>query len=83
MKQFVFPAIFYKKEDKYVVLFPDLNMATEGETMEEAYMFAKESLKVYCSYIQKYELELEQASKYEEICEKNPKDIVMLIDCFV
>ena len=83
MKQFVFPAIFYKKEDKYVALFPDLNMATEGETMEDAYMFAKESLRVYCSYIEKYEIEIEEASKYEDVCKDNPKDIVMLIDCSI
>ena len=41
MKQFLFPAIFYKEDDKYIVLFPDLNITTEAETAEEAFLFAK------------------------------------------
>ena len=45
MKQFLFPAIFYKEDDKYIVLFPDLNITTEAETAEEAFLFAKDSLK--------------------------------------
>lgn len=83
MKQFLFPAIFVKEEDKYIVLFPDLNITTDGETIEEAYLFAKDSLKVYCSYAEKYEIEMDMPSKYETIQEKNPKDLVMLVDCFV
>ena len=42
MKQFLFPAVFFKDEDIFTVLFPDLNITTEGETVEEAYLFAKD-----------------------------------------
>ena len=70
MKQFLFPAIFFKEEDRYTVLFPDLNITTDGETIEEAYLFAKDSLKVYCSYVEKFELEIDTPSKYELIAEK-------------
>ena len=83
MKQFLFPAIFFKEEDKYVVLFPDLNITTDGETLEEAYLFAKDSLKVYCTYVVKFDLDLDMPTKFEEVKEHNPKDIVMLVDCFV
>lgn len=83
MKQFLFPAIFYKEEDKFTVLFPDLNITTDGETIEEAYLFAKDSLKVYCSYVERFELEIENPSKFEKIQEENAKNIIMLVDCFV
>ncbi len=83
MKQFLFPAIFYKEEDKYIVLFPDLNVTVEAETCEEAFLFAKDSLKVYCSYTEKFDLELETPSTFENVQQKNPKNLCMLIDCFV
>ena len=83
MKQFLFPAIFVKEEDKYVVLFPDLNITTDGDTLEEAYLFAKDSLKVYCSYVVKFDLDLDTPTKFEKVRNANSKDIVMLVDCFV
>ena len=83
MKQFLFPAVFFKEEDKYVVLFPDLNVTTDGDTVEEAYLFAKDSLKVYCSYVERFELDIDMPSTYEETCKKNPNNLVMLVDCFV
>ncbi len=83
MKQFLFPAIFYKEDDKYIVLFPDLNITTEAETAEEAFLFAKDSLKVYCSYSEKFDLELESPSAFEKIHSQNPNNLCMLVDCFV
>ena len=83
MKQFLFPAVFFKEDDRYIVLFPDLNITAEGDTVEEAFLFAKDSLKVYCSYVEKYELEIDLPSTYENISAKNPKNLVMMIDCFV
>ena len=83
MKQFLFPAIFFKEEDKYTVFFPDLNITTEGDTVEEAFLFAKDSLKVYCSYVEKFDLEIDMPSTFESVSSKNPKSLVMMIDCFV
>lgn len=83
MKQFLFPAIFYKEEDKYIVLFPDLNITTQADSVEEAFLFAKDSLKVYCSYSEKFDLDLETPSTFEKIQSQNPKNLCMLIDCFV
>ena len=40
MKQYLFPAVFTKTENEYIALFPDLNITTEGETIEEAFLFA-------------------------------------------
>ena len=83
MKQFLCPAIFFKEDDKYVVLFPDLNITTEGDTVEEAFLFAKDSLKVYCSYVEKFDLDIETPTTYDKVCQKNPNNLVMMVDCFV
>ena len=80
MKQYLFPAVFVKSDDQYVALFPDLNITTEGDTIEEAYLFAKDYLRVYCSYTIKFDVELDRPSKYEDVQNKYSNDTVMLVD---
>jgi predicted RNase H-like HicB family nuclease len=86
MENFVYPAIFVKDEDEdvYRVLFPDLELTTDGAFIEEAYLYAKEVLKAYFVYIQKYDLDYNLPTDFEKImsnCER--KDIVMLVDAQV
>lgn len=83
MKQFLFPAIFYKEDDKFIAFFPDLGITIDGDTIEDAYLFAKESLKVYCTYAEKFEIEMDYPSTFEDVLRKNPHDVVMLVDCAV
>lgn len=83
MKSFVYPAIFIKDkdEDVYRVLIPDLELTTDGSFIEEAYLYAKEMLKTYFAYIEKYDLDFNQPTDFEMVkksCEQN--DIVMLVD---
>lgn len=83
MKTFVYPAIFIKddEEEVYRVLFPDLDLTTDGNFMEEAFLYAKEVLKAYFSYIEKYDLDFNEPTEYEMIkknCEDG--DVVMLVD---
>ena len=83
MKTFVYPAIFIRDEEDevYRVLFPDLDITTDGAFMEEAFLYAKEVLKAYFAYIEKYDLDFNEPTDYEMIkknCETS--DIVMLID---
>ena len=80
MKQYLFPAVFIKAEDEVVAVFPDLNITTEGDSMEEAYLFAKDYLRVYCSYTVKFDVELDRPSKFEDIQNKYKNDTVMLVD---
>ena len=47
MQQFIYPAIFYIDEDETKVYFPDLDISTSGDNYDEAFLFAKELLKVY------------------------------------
>lgn len=83
MKTFVYPAIFIKdvEEDVYRVLFPDLDITTDGAFMEEAFLYAKEVLKAYFAYIEKYDLDFNEPTDYEKIkstCDEG--DVVMLVD---
>lgn len=83
MKTFVYPAIFIKDEEDevYRVLFPDLDITTDGAFMEEAFLYAKESLKTYFAYIEKYDFDFNEPTDYEMVKEScDNKDVVMLID---
>ena len=80
MKQYLFPAVFIKANDEYIAVFPDLNITTEGDSIEEAYLFAKDYLRVYCSYTLKFDAELDRPSKFEDVQNKFAGDIVMLVD---
>ncbi|MBQ8761824.1 MAG: type II toxin-antitoxin system HicB family antitoxin [Clostridia bacterium] len=81
MKQFVFPAVLYKdKENRgYTIILHDISVCTEGETVEEAFLRAKEFLETYCRCALEYNGEVEEATKYEDV-EKEPNNIVLLVD---
>ncbi|MGN1201134.1 MAG: hypothetical protein ACI4R8_02590 [Candidatus Caccovivens sp.] len=82
--QFLYPAIFVKLEDSYQVIFPDLNIYTEGETLSKAYLCAKDLLQVYFAYAVKYEVDFNSPSKIENLitkCKKN--ETIMYIDTIV
>lgn len=83
--QFLYPAIFMKDEDgSCQVIFPDLNIYTDGKNMSEAYLYAKDLLKVYFSYAVKYEIDYNKPSKIEVLLPKcKPNETVMYIDAVV
>lgn len=84
MHYFAYPAIFFKDEDLVRVIFPDLNISTEGEDLTDAFLFAKDLLRVYFSYALKYDLEYNFPSKVEDLIPKCKKDeVAMLVDTMV
>lgn len=84
-KQYLYPAIFIKDEDgSYQVIFPDLDIFTDGKNLTEAYLSAKELLRVYFSYVHRYEIEYNSPTKLDVLskrCKENEK--VLLVDAFV
>lgn len=83
MKTFVYPAIFIKNEedDAYSVFFPDLDLTTDGAFMEEAFLYAKEVLKAYFGYIEKFDLDFNEPTDYELVRKTCSNDeVVMLVD---
>lgn len=84
MKQFLYPAIFFKLDDEYRVVFPDLDISTDGKTYEEAYMFAKDLLRVYFIYVLKHDLDFNLPSSYDDMTKICGKDeVVTMIDAIV
>ncbi|MDE6583680.1 MAG: HicB family protein [Clostridia bacterium] len=82
--QFLYPAIFVKEEDGFQVFFPDLGIYTHGKNMSEAYLYAKEILRVYFSYALKYETEYSDPTRLEVFAEKcKPNETAMYIDAIV
>ena len=81
MQQFVFPAVLYKdKENRgYTIVLHDINICTEGQTVEDAFWRAKEFLEVYCRCAIEYNGEVDEATSYEDVVtDKN--NIVLLVD---
>ena len=84
MQQYVFPAVFIKNEDEsFSVVVPDLNITTDGNTIEEAYLYIKDYLRIFCEYAVKMDEDILIPTKYETICERFKKNYVMLIDAVV
>lgn len=85
MEQYIFPAVFFQEdgEGDFTVVFPDLNIYTDGKTLIEAFLFAKDYLKVYCTYAKKYDLEIPTPTKFTNIAEKFPNMTCMLVDAMV
>lgn len=83
MKRYVYPAVFIRDEaeDVYRVFFPDLDITTDGNIMEEAFLYAEECLKTYFKYIEKYDLDFNLPTDFE-IVKKSARveDVVMLIE---
>ncbi|MBR5004882.1 MAG: type II toxin-antitoxin system HicB family antitoxin [Erysipelotrichaceae bacterium] len=61
----IYPAVFFKEENGYSVIFPDLNdLATDGDTLSEAMMMAIDCLAGYLF-----------TAKIDNIPVSNPSDI--------
>lgn len=82
MKYFVYPAVFVKDEedDSYKVIFPDLEVTTDGAFVEEAFLYAQELLKAYFVAVMKYDLDFNMPTEFEKI-QRNVKkgEHIMLI----
>jgi predicted RNase H-like HicB family nuclease len=80
MKQFVYPIVLYLDETTncYTVAFHDLEIYTEGDTVEEAFLKAGEFLEAYFDCIVEFDETPEEASNYLNVLDKHQKDIVLL-----
>ena len=86
MKYFVYPAVFIKDEEdnSYKVLFPDLEVTTDGAFVEEAFLYAQELLKAYFVAVMKYDLDFNMPTEFDKIQKHAKKDeLVMLISAEV
>jgi len=81
MQQFVFPAVLYSDNEGkgYTIIFHDLNICTEGASVEEAFLRAKDYLDVYCRCAIEYNGEVEKATRFVDVV-TDKRNIVLLVD---
>lgn len=82
MQQYIFPAVLYKDDagKGYTIVLQDINICTEGATVEEAFVSAKEYLEVYCRCALEYNGEVENASTFADVKSDYKNNIVLLVD---
>ena len=81
-QQFVYPAVLYYDEDNnnYAVAFNDLDIFTEGDSVEDAFKSAKEYLLAYLECSNHINNELETPTSYVVVKNNHQSDIVLLVD---
>ena len=81
MKHYIYPAVFIKdkENENFQVLFPDLELTTDGETVEEAFLYARECLKAYFNYVEKYDFDFNFPSAFEIVKKSSDKDDYVLL----
>lgn len=82
MKQFIYPAVLYfdNESNTYAVAFHDINVFTEGMTVEDAFLKAKSFLSSYCECAIKINGYVDEPSTYLDTVKKHKGEIVLLID---
>ena len=82
MQQFIFPAVLYQDSEGkgFTIVLHDINVCTEGATVEEAFVNAKEYLEVYCRCALEYNGEVDEASSFAEVEADSKGNIVLLVD---
>lgn len=81
-QQFVYPAVLYYDEENnnYAVAFNDLDIFTEGDSVEDAFKSAKEYLFAYLECSNHINNEIEQPTSYIVVKNEHQADIVLLVD---
>ena len=80
MKLYVYPAVLSCEDDEYIITIPDLSLCNIANSSEEAFLKAKESLKAYFDLAKRFETAVPFPSTYEQMCKKNPKKKVVMLD---
>ena len=86
MKDLVYPAVLYKDENNggYTIAIHDLGIVTDGATVVDAFIKAKEDLCAMINCAIKYECDIEAPTEFEKVYKDNNKgkvkNIVLLID---
>ena len=90
MKELVYPAVIYKDDENgtgtgwYTIAIQDLGIVTEGASIVDAYIKAKEYLCAMVDCAIKFDCEIESPSDFEKVYKENNKgknkNIVLLVD---
>ena len=72
--------IIEKEENWYVAKCIDNNVASQGKTVEEAVNTAQAYLNKYLETAFSYEIEIPEATDFEQMIDMYPKNMVVLVE---
>ena len=83
MKQYIFPAVVYVDDETglYVLSMKDITLVVEGDTVEEVFAAAKDTLKLYCQTALDIDGEVVTPTSFAEVYRKHKNNICLLIEC--
>ena len=83
MKQYIFPAVVYVDDETglFVLSMQDMTLIVEGETVEEVFSEAKNTLKLYCKTALDIDGEVVMPTNFVEVYKRNRQNICLLVDC--
>ncbi|MEW5785241.1 MAG: type II toxin-antitoxin system HicB family antitoxin [Bacillota bacterium] len=84
--RYIFPAVFYPPEEEgldFCVVFPDLDAATQGETLQQALDMAKELLELTLFGLEEDGEKIPAASDPSHIAPDRPGAFVTLISVYM
>ena len=82
MKKYVYPAVVYYDEEAqvYVICVEDLGVIVEGDTVEEAHKLAGKFMDIYLKTAIKEELEIPEATPFDDVVKNHPKEMAVLVE---
>ena len=82
MKDLIYPAVLYKDEETgwFTIAIHDLGIITQGETVENAFVNAKDYLSSMYECAVKFDCEIDAPTPYIDVWENNKGSIVLLVD---
>ena len=82
MKDYVYPAVIYPDSEGrgYTISLPDVNIVTEGVTVEDAFLRAKDFLSNYIEVCGVLDAEIDDATPFVDTVKKNPKHVIILVN---
>ena len=82
MNELVYPAVLYKDKESeaFTIAIHDLNIITEGKTVEDAFINAREHLTAMFECAIKFDCEIEAPSPFLKVWRENKENIVILVD---
>lgn len=83
MKKIVYPAVLFHDDENniYVMSIDDLYIVGEGDSVEEVHEDVQDALNRYIEGSLRYDLDLVEPTKFEDIRKKYPNKLVMLVEC--
>ena len=80
---YIYPAVVYKEneDEPYVMVLPDVNIVSEGDTIEDALKDAREQLRIYLQCVKSFNANLAKATDFMKFREKYKNEILLLVEC--